>query len=323
LPEPALIELDQVRKHYPLRHRDGFGPSRASIRAVDGVSLQLRPGRTVGLVGESGCGKSTTIRLVLGIEAPTEGEVRFEGHSVGSLDAASRRHYRRVVQAVFQDPWGSLNPRIRIGASIAEPLIVGRIMTGRAAAARARELLEQVGLQPGHADRFPHEFSGGQRQRIAIARALAVQPRLLVLDEPLSALDVSIRAQIINLLRDLQEQSGLGYLFVAHQLFTVWSLSDEVAVMYLGQIVEYASADAIRTGPLHPYTRELLAAALPSHPRDRVNGTLICGEMPSVVESPAGCRFHTRCRQAISRCLTEAPQLREVTPEHRVACFLY
>ena len=319
----SLIELEAVRKHYPVARGRVFGRRHGTIRAVDGVSLAIAPATTLSLVGESGCGKSTTIKLILGIETPTGGRVLFEGADIAGFDRAATKRYRASVQAVFQDPWGSLDPRMRIGASIGEPLLASGSWKRRAARERVHELLAQVGLAPEHADRFPHEFSGGQRQRIAVARALALNPKLVVLDEPVSALDVSIRAQIINLLKDLQERHGLAFLLVAHHLATVWTLSDEVAVMYLGEIVERAPSEEIRTRPLHPYTQALMAAALPAHPRDAGAGTPLMGDVPSPIDPPTGCRFHTRCPHAFERCTAEAPILREVRPGHLAACHLH
>jgi oligopeptide/dipeptide ABC transporter ATP-binding protein len=319
--DPPLIELKDVRRSFPVRRLLGRWRSASAIHAVAGVSLALHPARTLGLVGESGCGKTTTLRLVLGIDTPTAGEVSFEGVPLARLDGEARRRFRRGVQAVFQDPWSSLDPRMRVGASVAEPLRVGG-MGAAEAAERVAALLTEVGLAPDQAEVFPHELSGGQRQRVSIARALALRPQAIVLDEPVSALDVSIRAQIINLLKDLQEQHRFAYLFVSHQLETIWSISDEVAVMYLGKIVEIGNAAAIRDDPQHPYTRALLAAAPPRHPRERGQRATIAGELPSPADPPAGCRFHPRCPSAMARCAREEPALAPVDAGRRVACFL-
>ena len=316
-----LIEAIDLTKHFRAR-RSVFGGERGVVRAVDGVSFAIEPGRTLGIVGESGCGKTTTAKLVLGLEEPTGGAIRFEGRDLQQLDADGRRQYRRSVQAVFQDPYASLNPRMRIGAIIAEPLTTNERVSGQEANARVQELLELVGL-PGHAaDLFPHEFSGGQRQRIAIARALALSPKLIVLDEPVSALDVSIRAQILNLLRDLQARLGLSYLFIAHDLAAVAHMSHTIAVMYLGKIVEIGEARALANAPKHPYTEALFAAALPSHPDERREEYVLSGEVPSPINPPSGCRFHPRCRRAFAPCAEREPALADVE-DRRVACHLY
>lgn len=318
-----VIELVEARKHYPVRNTGWFGKPRQFVKAVDGVSFSLQRGRTLGIVGESGCGKSTMLRLVLGIESATAGHINFDGQALAELPPAEARRYRRSVQAVFQDPWSSLNPRMRIGDIVAEPLLVNGLARRSDVMRVAGDLLQRVGLQPAHAMRFPHEFSGGQRQRIAIARALSLSPDVIVLDEPVSALDVSIRAQIINLLKDLQEARGMGYLFVAHQLSSVWSISDDVAVMYLGRIVEQAPVNAVRSEPLHPYTQALLGAALPRHPRDRRAHAGLVGEVPSPIDPPSGCAFHPRCPMAVDRCRAETPKLQAVATGRIVACHLY
>jgi oligopeptide/dipeptide ABC transporter ATP-binding protein len=319
----ALVEAAAVRKHFPIVKGVLFARTVGVIRAVDGVSFAIGRGETLGLVGESGCGKTTTARLLLRLERPTGGRILFEGKDVAHLSGGDRRAYRAAVQAVFQDPWSSLNPRMRVGAIVAEPIEINEPAARSTVRARVSEVLAQVGLRPTDRELYPHEFSGGQRQRIAIARALTLRPRLIVLDEPVSALDVSIRAQVINLLKDLQEQYGLSYLLIAHDLSTVWTLSDRVGVMYLGRIVELAGVDDVLQAPLHPYTKALLSAALPRHPRQPRAALVLPGEVPSPVSLPAGCRFHPRCPAAMPVCSEVDPPLREVAPGHWVACHLY
>jgi oligopeptide/dipeptide ABC transporter ATP-binding protein len=319
---PALLEVHELSRHFPVGG-GLFSGTRGVVRAVDSVSFAIAQGRTLGVVGESGCGKTTTAKLVLRLDEPTAGAIHFEGQDVSRLEGESLRLYRSSVQAVFQDPYASLNPRMRVGAIIAEPLVTNRRLGADELRTRTEELLDVVGLPARAADLFPHEFSGGQRQRIAIARALALSPKLVVLDEPVSALDVSIRAQILNLLRDLQARLGLSYLFIAHDLAAVAHMSHTVAVMYLGQIVEIGTAAAVTGNPRHPYTRALFAAALPSHPDERRDEVVVLGEIPSPLNPPAGCRFHPRCPVALSRCATEPPRLRAVAAGVQVACHLY
>ena len=317
----VVLEATRLSKHF--RARGGiFAGDRGVVRAVDGISFAIEGGQTLGVVGESGCGKTTTAKLVLGLEAPTGGGIRFEGRDLATLDAAERRHYRKSVQAVFQDPYASLNPRMRISPIIAEPLVTNEQLTAGEVRKRVLQLLDLVGLPARSADLFPHEFSGGQRQRIAIARALALSPRLVVLDEPVSALDVSIRAQILNLLRDLQAQLGLSYLFIAHDLAAVAHMSHAIVVMYLGKIVESGDAQTLVRAPKHPYTEALFSAALPSSPDERREEIALTGEVPSPLKPPPGCHFHPRCPHAMARCKSQAPGLAEV--EGRlVACHLY
>jgi oligopeptide/dipeptide ABC transporter ATP-binding protein len=315
--ETPIVELRDVRKHYPVS-RSPFARNAARVRAVDGVSFSVNAGETLSIVGESGCGKTTTARLILHLERPTDGRVLFRGTGLDALDAAGRRDFRLSVQAVFQDPWSSLNPRLKVGTIIAEPLVVNRSVSAAQARERVAALLTQVGLRPDQAKLYPHQFSGGQRQRIAIARALSVEPRLIVLDEPVSALDVSIRAQILNLLRDLQERFGLSYVMIAHHLATVRHMSHHVVVMYLGQVVEMAPGRELFDNPLHPYTRALHAAALSTRHRGAQPQGLIQGETPSPLHPPGGCRFHTRCPSARPECAEREPRLRELTPGHFV-----
>ena len=317
----ALLEVEGVSKHFPVR-QGLLGRSSGLVRAVDGVSFTIEAGTTFGLVGESGCGKTTTSKLILGLERPTAGAIRFQGENVLALDRAALARYRRSIQAVFQDPYASLDPRMRVGTIVAEPLVINERLDRSARRRRVLELLDLVSLPARAAELFPHEFSGGQRQRVAIARALALSPRLVVLDEPVSALDVSIRAQILNLLGDLQERLGVSYLFIAHDLAAVAHMSHTIAVMYLGQIVESGPAEAIALAPQHPYTQALFAAALPidlDGPRPEV---AVAGEVPSPLRPPAGCRFHPRCPHAMPRCSSEEPVLRE-HDSRRVSCHLY
>jgi oligopeptide transport system ATP-binding protein len=318
----ALLEVRDLVKHFPVGGGMFRGPS-GLVRAVDGVSFTVARGETVGLVGESGCGKTTTGRCILQLERATSGHIVFEGRDLTTLDESALRTVRRRVQVIFQDPYSSLNPRMTIGQILAEPLKVhGIVPDARAREKRVRELLEQVGLLPQHERRYPHQLSGGQRQRVGIARALAMEPALIVCDEPVSALDVSIQAQIINLLEDLQRSLGLTYLFIAHDLSVVRHISDRVVVMYLGKIVEVADRRALYEEPLHPYTRALLSAVPIPDPvlEARRSHTVLGGEVPSPLKPPAGCVFHPRCPLAAPRCSAEIPPLREIRPGHWAAC---
>ena len=318
-----LLELENLQKYFPvstgvlLRRKIGW------VKAVDGVDIAIYPGETLGLIGESGCGKTTTSKLILLQETPTAGAIRFDGEDISSLSGQELMRYRREVQVVFQDPYSSLSPRMRVGDIIAEPLEIHTDLSRHSLEQRVAEVLELVGLQPEVARLFPHEFSGGQRQRIAIARALATHTRLIVLDEPVSGLDVSIRAQIMNQLEHLQQTLGVSYLFIGHDLATVAHISDRIAVMYLGQIVELADSLELCAKPLHPYTQALFTAALPSHPDERHEKLTISGEVPSALDPPSGCRFHPRCPYAMPKCAHEVPIRKEVAPQRAVACHLY
>ena len=319
-----LLEVRNLVKHF--RIGGGlFGSRHGVVRAVDGVSFEIRRGETLGLVGESGCGKTTTGRCILQLERATSGQIVFEGRDLTVLGEDELRPIRRKMQVIFQDPYSSLNPRMTVGQIIAEPLAVHGIVPDRTQRAqRVSELLSHVGLLPQHGHRYPHQLSGGQRQRVGIARALAVEPSLIICDEPVSALDVSIQAQIINLLEDLQAQFGLTYLFVAHDLSVVRHISDRVAVMYLGKVVEITDRKSLYDVPLHPYTKALLSAVPIPDPvleaqRER---TVLGGEVPSPLNPPPGCVFHPRCPIAVDRCRVEVPDLREIRPGHRAACLL-
>jgi oligopeptide transport system ATP-binding protein len=320
----VLLDVRGLVKHFPVGG-GLFGGKAGLVRAVDGVSFSIRRGETLGLVGESGCGKTTTGRCILQLERPTSGHVVFEGRDLTTLDEREMRLVRRRLQVIFQDPYSSLNPRMTVAQIIGEPLAVhGLLPTAAARATRVRDLLGRVGLLPQHGRRYPHELSGGQRQRVGIARALAVEPSLIVCDEPVSALDVSIQAQIINLLEDLQAEFGLTYLFIAHDLAVVRHISDRVAVMYLGKIAEITDRKELYDSPRHPYTQALLAAVPipdPALEAQRAR-TVLAGEVPSPLNPPSGCVFHPRCPIAIDRCRGEVPALREITPGHWAACLL-
>ena len=319
----AVLEARDLKKHFPVTKGVLISKTTGWIKAVDGISFSIQPGETLGIVGESGCGKSTTAKMLLMLEEPTEGTILFQGSDISQSDAEARREYRSSVQAVFQDPWSSLNPRMRVRDLIAEPMIINLDISKSEVHERVEKLLSDVGLNPYHANLYPHEFSGGQRQRLAIARALSLNPKLIVLDEPVSALDVSIRAQIMNLLKDLQKEYNVSYMLIAHHLATVRYMCDWVAVMYLGQIVEFAAAKDLYDNPSHPYTQALMSAALPSHPDTVQDEIILTGEVPSPLNPPEGCRFHPRCPQAMDRCSVEIPKVTEISPGHVTSCHLY
>jgi oligopeptide transport system ATP-binding protein len=318
---PALLEVTDLKKHYPVRAgilRRAVG----TVYAVDGVSFKLGAGETLGLVGESGCGKSTVARSILRLVEPTSGSIRLNGRDITRLRKAELRPNRRSMQIIFQDPFASLNPRMTAGDIVGEPLTVHALATGNKKRERVAELFEQVGLRPDQMHNYPHQFSGGQRQRICIARALSLGPSLIVCDEPVSALDVSIQAQVINLLIDLQHKHHFSYLFIAHDLAVVAHISHRVAVMYLGRVVEIAEKTELFANPRHPYTQALLASVPLADPKTKRLTPLIEGDVPSPINPPSGCAFHTRCRYAMERCKIETPQLVEVGGVHQVACFL-
>jgi peptide/nickel transport system ATP-binding protein/oligopeptide transport system ATP-binding protein len=320
---PPLIAVRDLKKHFPIR-KGVFSRATGTVRAVDGVSFHINPGETLGLVGESGCGKSTLGRTLLKLVEPTSGQIILRGEDITAHDSERMLPYRRRMQMIYQDPYASLNPRMSAGEIVGEPLAIHRAANADERRSRVAALFEKVGLRPDLMSHYPHEFSGGQRQRIGIARALALNPELVVGDEPVSALDVSIQAQIINLLMDLQDELKLSYLFVAHDLAVVEHLSHRVAVMYLGRIVELTDKTSLFEMPLHPYTEALLSAVpIPKASARTRKRAIVKGDVPSPINPPPGCHFHTRCLYATARCRTEAPALREVVPGHLAACHLH
>ncbi len=318
---PPLLSVRGLVKHFPIK-KGIFGKTAGAVRAVDGVSFEVFPGETLGLVGESGCGKSTTGRMILRLIEPTAGSIEFDGVDLVQLDGKSLRQLRRRMQVIFQDPFSSLNPRMTVGAIIREGLTIHKLAEGAAADARVKQLLDEVGLRAEYTTRYPHEFSGGQRQRIGIARALAVEPNFIVCDEPVSALDVSVQAQVINLMQDLQRDRGLAYLFIAHDLSVVEHIADRVAVMYLGKIVELASSEDLYREPLMPYTQALLSAVPVPDPTVTKSRVVLTGDVPSPANPPSGCVFHPRCQHPAkdAACAAVVPPLEEKAPGHWVAC---
>ena len=318
MPEP-LLSVKGVSKRFPVG-KNFFGRATKFVHAVNDVSFDVMPGETFSLVGESGCGKSTTSRLIDHLITPNEGEIWFEGKEISKLSDTEMRPVRSDIQMVFQDPYGSLNPRMKVQDIIGEPLLVHTNMSQGERLKKVQELLEVVGLSASHGERYPHEFSGGQRQRIGIARALSVQPKLIIADEPVSALDVSVQAQVLNLLRDLQEQFNLTYLFISHDLSVVEMISDRIAVMYLGTIMELAPNEKLYSKPMHPYTQALLSAVPVPDPTVKKKHVLLKGDLPSPANPPSGCLFHTRCPHCCEKCKKETPKMREVEPGHFVKC---
>ena len=318
-----MLRVDDLHVFFNVRRGPLLRRETLTLKAVDGVSFDVKEGETFSIVGESGCGKTTTARAILKVEIPTSGSILWQGQSLAEIDGHETRAYRSAVQAVFQDPYSSMNPRLRVGSFITEPLLLNSGIGRKERRERAQAALHQVGLQPEDVDNFPHEFSGGQRQRVAIARALASSPRLIVLDEPVSSLDVSIRAQIMNLLKSLQEEQGFSYLFIAHHLGTVRYMSQMVGVMYLGRLMELSESEELFSHPVHPYTQALFTAALPDHPDIERKDVMLHNDVAAATDIPSGCRLHTRCPFAKPVCAQVEPEWKQVGPSHWTACHLY
>ena len=318
-----LLRAENLEKYFPVTKGLILMKTVGHVRAGDGISFTINEGETLGLVGESGCGKTTTSKLLLRLEEPTGGQIYLEGKDIQTFRGPEMKDFRSKVQAVFQDPWSSLSPRMKVKDIVSEALVVNQDVTAKEAYDKVREVMEQVGLAPDQAELYPHEFSGGQRQRVAVASALASSPKLIILDEPVSALDVSIRAQVMNLLVDLQAETGVAFLLVAHNLATVRYMAQQTAVMYLGKIVEYSPTEELYNNPLHPYTKALFSAALPAHPDDIGDEIVLTGEVPSPINPPSGCNFHPRCPFAMDRCSVDEPVLKEVSSGHLLSCHLY
>ena len=316
-----LLEVRGLKKYFPVLR--GWRQEKASVRAVDGVDLTIHRGETLGLVGESGCGKTTVGRLILRLIEPTEGEILFEGKNLAALDKKQIHPMRHAFQIIFQDPFASLNPRMTVSEIVGRPMEIHGLVERSRRNEKVRQLLKSVGLRKEHLSRYPHEFSGGQRQRIGIARALATQPKLIVADEPTSALDVSVQAQILNLMKQLQREFGLTYLFISHNISVIRHISDRIGVMYLGKVVEMAGKKALFQSPAHPYTRALLAAVPSLNPKKKTEGVILEGDVPSPINPPSGCHFHTRCRNALPKCYEEEPFFHQVEDGRWVSCHLY
>lgn len=317
------IQVRDVKKYFPTERRGFFGRKKIFLKAIDGVSFDIEIGRTTGLIGESGCGKTTVAKLILGLERPTAGAIYFKGRNAQSLSRAELKEYRRSVQAVFQNPYGSLDPRMRVKDTIAEPLLYNFSLSRQAVQARVIEVLQQVGLGADSANLYPHEFSGGQRQRIALARALASKPSFIILDEPVSALDVSIRGQIMNLFKSLQDELGIGYLLIAHDVGLTIHLSERIEVLYSGMVLESIASDELYHNALHPYTKALLRSASPARLKEQKERLILPGEVPDPLDPPPGCRFHPRCPYKMPKCSVEEPLLKPVESRHAVRCYLY